>query len=153
MYPSTVEGWEGFALWLVPPAPLAARLAAVIDELAARYGTPRFPPHVTLRSRLREIPPLEELAASLRSLTLRPLRVTAGSSLYQCVFVELAREDPRLPRDPHLSLIYGDLDAATRAEIAATVTVPMEPFPAAALWAVEIVGSADAWPVKQRIAI
>lgn len=41
-------GARGVSLWLMPEGEAGRRLGALIDRLAARLGTPAFPPHVTL---------------------------------------------------------------------------------------------------------
>src|SRR5262245_25437914 len=61
---------ERCSLWLVPAGAPARRLAALIDRLARRCGSPRFEPHVTLLGGLRRGPAsgtaaLERLAAAI----------------------------------------------------------------------------------------
>lgn len=41
---------QSYAIWLVPSKADELALQAIIDELAQRFGTPRFKPHTTLCS-------------------------------------------------------------------------------------------------------
>jgi len=127
----------GTSLWLMPEGALREELSALIRTLAARLGTVPFPPHVTL---LPGIPGPEAdvldgaraLAADLDALPVRPLGVDALEQHFRCLFVRVdsselqdahdraARRFGRAPDpafDPHLSLVYGALDADARAEL------------------------------------
>jgi 2'-5' RNA ligase len=121
---------KGVSLWLLPAGELRDRLSAWIEELARRYRTPVFPPHLTL---LPGIAGQEEdalaragrLASSLEPLAIRLLEVGTSDSFFRCVFLRaelsealqkahlLAREAfpdvPAAPFLPHLSLLYGQL--------------------------------------------
>jgi hypothetical protein len=37
-----------FSLWLLPPEPFVSRYRELIHRLSREYGTPTFPPHLTL---------------------------------------------------------------------------------------------------------
>ena len=126
---------RGFSLWLMPEGESVVRLSALIAELAARLGTPRFPPHVTL------IPGLVgdeadlagrtvELSRRLPSLRVRLGPVEATGDYFRCLYLRAepvaalraahslaaevfgVRDDPDFL--PHLSLVYGNLEAAER---------------------------------------
>ena len=45
---TTDDAAIGSSLWLLPEGAACEELAARIDALALRHGSPRFPPHVTL---------------------------------------------------------------------------------------------------------
>jgi hypothetical protein len=138
------------SLWLVPPEPDRARLRAAIERLA-RLGTPPFAPHLTLLSRLR-LPAADAraralaLADTLRPLPLRLWEVSHSAAFFRCVVLEAEPSSAVLgarraaeqamgvsaaePYRPHLSLVYGDLEAEQRAGLAAEartlLPVPLE---------------------------
>ncbi len=39
---------KGFSLWLMPAGEVVRKLEDIIGNLAGRYGSPKFPPHITL---------------------------------------------------------------------------------------------------------
>jgi hypothetical protein len=58
-----------YSIWAMPEldSPLAARVAALIQELSSQYGTPNFEPHVTVLGGFGEPQGLdEEEVAALR---------------------------------------------------------------------------------------
>lgn len=129
---------RGLSLWLVPEPRACAVLQARILSLAARYGGPRFLPHVTVFAgrfeRDEDLLAVVREAADGEALELTVRGVETGAAFYRSVFVALAGT-PRLQAlsdrvgaraatsdfelDPHLSLFYGALSPARRAEVAA----------------------------------
>jgi 2'-5' RNA ligase len=125
--------------WLVPaPGPERDRLVAVITDLAGGYGGPVFAPHVTLARTVPAVP--DVVAGVLAEVTagVAPFDVTLTEVGYEPVFFralylraepsarltalrEGARRALRLEPapDPHLSLLYADLDEERKPAIAA----------------------------------
>lgn len=125
--------------WLVPaPGPERDLLARVIAGLAAGYGGPVFAPHVTLAG-VTEAEP-DAVAGVLAEVTagVAPFEVTLTGVGWEPVFFrslylraepsarltalrEAARRALRLEPtpDPHLSLLYADLDEDRKPAIAA----------------------------------
>ena len=125
--------------WLVPAlGPERDRLAAVITDLAAGYGGPVFAPHVTLAGVTPAVP--DVVAGVLAEVTagVAPFDVTLTEVGYEPVFfralylraepsarLTALREDARRALrlepapDPHLSLLYADLDEERKPAIAA----------------------------------
>ena len=117
-----------YSLWIVPPGDLGGRLGRVIDDVAARYGTPAFAPHVTLAPNLSgSCEAVVEVAARVAAET-GPFEMTladlaAFDSYYYCVFhpvrapaaleaahAAVCRElesGVAGPYRPHLSIAYG----------------------------------------------
>lgn len=129
---------KGVSLWLMPEGKAREGLAALIGHLGARLGTTAFVPHVTLLPGLSG--PEEEIvdrarviAAELRPLPLAFSEVDGTDTHFRCLFFRIvstpalwdahalaARHFGREPEeafDPHLSLLYGDLDAGRRADL------------------------------------
>lgn len=142
-----------YSLWL-QPAPKSALhhfASAQIEAHAAAHCAHRFAPHVTLLGGVAFESDAAAVAAC-RALALRGLpaprcrvaRAEAGASHYQCVFLRVsdeerlsaahdaAREACTLPAPagshfvPHLSLLYSDVDTATRAKVAACAGEALE---------------------------
>jgi 2'-5' RNA ligase len=127
----------GVSLWLVPPAPVRARLAATVKALAARFGTPRFTPHVTLLPGIRagdqEVRArLRELRRGIPALVIRLEDVLVSDAYFRRLFVRAectaalrqahARAAAAFGREPdpdflpHLSLLYGRVPASSLRE-------------------------------------
>jgi len=127
-----------FSLWLLLPREAHERFQALIAELSARLGTPRFEPHITL---LGGLTGSEEalrrqtraLAAAIEPFEVRLLEAAGLNEYYRCLFVELALSgalqdtheaarqvfDQRLDAGfyPHLSLVYGNLEEKKKENI------------------------------------
>ena len=125
--------------WLVPAqGPERDRLAAVITDLAAGYGGPVFAPHVTLAGVTPAVP--DVVAGVLAEVTagVAPFEVTLTGVGWEPVFFRAlylrAEPSARLTAlreaarralglepapDPHLSLLYADLDEERKPAIAA----------------------------------
>jgi len=114
------------------------RLARCIDGLAARFRTPSFPPHVTLLPGLRGpadtvLAAASDLARETRPFVVRLGGVEGRDEPFRCLYARVeasaalaelhARTVRRLapsfeaPFEPHLSLVYGTLDLATKAAL------------------------------------
>jgi hypothetical protein len=133
---------QGVSLWLVPEGPEAQAIAALAGELSARFGTPTFPPHVTLLGGLAADPEKAvatggELAATLRDFSVRFEGLEHSAEYFRALVVRIAPDllildarrraqmafpsEPVGPFLPHLSLLYGSLPVETRRHLAAEV--------------------------------
>ena len=118
----------GFSLWIVPEGEVRRRLAALIEELARRFGGPVFDPHVTLLAGLpgpaaSVIARAEDVMRGARAFPVRFVGPEKGDSYFRCLYVRLEASSPLLdlhaaarnafgrtdepPFFPHLSLKYG----------------------------------------------
>ncbi len=137
------------AFWLLPADADAEWLRACMRPLAARCGSPAFEPHVTLHVGTRSgdlaiEPLLAALARRAGPLALDCAQTCHSAAYYKALYLRLdanradgpalaglrqalvdALEAAGAPRsdyrfDPHLSLLYGSLDAALREQLAAS---------------------------------
>lgn len=133
---------EEHSIWLLPAAPKAAELQAVVDGLAARFDLARFVPHMTLLGDLSgqtdaTARTLAARCAGFGQISARVTAVARTESHFMSLFLDLDPvPDPEplrraLARDlgqisglksgpfrPHVSLAYG-FDAPTAADLAA----------------------------------
>ena len=125
------------ALWLIPEQRAAEELRRVVEEYAARFGTPRFAPHVTLLSGIEVCSPEDFAAWPASRLTATCQGVSQSHDFYRCVVVEIdpspvmqsLRESAERHFGhrgddswrPHLSLVYGDLQEEVRRRIAGDI--------------------------------
>lgn len=130
-----MAGRTKYSLWLVPDRATGPPLTVIINRLARQHGGPRFEPHVTLLGGLREaradlLAGLYGLAGSMRPLVLYGSVVATSGHYYYAVYLKLKasgafdtgrararrifRAGGTTGRGPHVSLLYGDLEAGTR---------------------------------------
>ncbi len=135
------------SLWLVPEEAARSRLDAVIVELASRLRTPAFRAHVTLLGSVRQeeaqaLEAAQKAARQTPPMRLTLARVVHDPEYYRCVVLE-AEATPELLGAhqrarralgggpdrfrPHLSMVYGRFDEATRRELAVQVERTLEP--------------------------
>ena len=145
---------SSYSLWFAPAQGSSVRavLEREIATQAAKHGTARFEPHVTLLGDLRCAGDAQALGAAEAFARRSPrfrvpfLGVATGATVYQCVLLRCANEGA-LPAAnarmrqvcaelgvrqgeaaagaafaPHLSLLYAPLDDRQRAEAAAEAT-------------------------------
>lgn len=129
---------SSLSLWLLPPPAIRASCQMLIARLAQRLGTPEFEPHVTLAgttlSETEASERVRQLAQQLPPLAIRLAELQSTDAYFRCVYAR-AELSPALrhayttactqlnqtPGDflPHVSLVYGDLDADTRKSLIA----------------------------------
>ena len=132
------------AFWLIPAEPAHSLFQGIINDLSRRFGAPAFEPHLTIhveadRADLAE-PAVEQVARECELVRLKPLEINQSDEFIKTLFVEFGmtaelRHINEIIRDvvgdslkyelkPHLSLLYNKMPAATRRELAASITVP-----------------------------
>jgi 2'-5' RNA ligase len=131
-----MEPAEHYALWLPLPDAVRARMAGLIDGLAARFHAPRFEPHITLLGSIHGAEPeltarCAGLAAGLAPLTVRLSTVGYLDEYFRCLFVRVEPSPPLLRAHetvrqalrpdavlcefmPHVSLLYAHLPAGEK---------------------------------------
>ena len=147
------------AFWLIPSQPERAFLQNLITDLAGRFSSPEFIPHVTIYSCHRSV--LQEELAIMASLagrcplvTLRTDGLAFRDRLTEALFVRLNSAETlewlretmqnELSQasshefDPHVSLLYKFLPASVRASLAGEIKLPMQEICFDQIWAVAI---------------
>jgi len=132
--------------WICPAEPVRSQCVALIAELAGRFDAPVFEPHVTIHSANPGPESPEAMldyvlkGQSCYRLLVRGLEYS--DEFTKTLFVqfepdaELARLSQNLRRastsrldyqlNPHLSLLYKDLDSETKRQLAASIRLPFE---------------------------
>jgi hypothetical protein len=153
-------GGRGVSLWLMPDGEARDRFEALIGRLAVRFGTPPFPPHVTLlpgiegRSEDDVLDATRVLGATLRPFPVRLQALEGRDEPFRCLFARAAADEPllcahraaarafgRAPDPeyfPHLSLVYGtlppDVKAGLGVDLVAEAAVSFEAGSLHAWW-------------------
>jgi 2'-5' RNA ligase len=134
----------GIAYWLVPAEPAQSFFERTIVDLARRYRSPVFDPHVTVHvgpDRAGFVDQLISQAASgCEPVRLEVLEVRHSGEFTKTLFVQFAlnaklrqlnetiRTAAQDPSDyqlkPHLSLLYKKMPILARRQLADSITVP-----------------------------
>jgi 2'-5' RNA ligase len=132
------------AYWLIPSEPARTFFQRIINDLAHRYDAPVFEPHVTVHVGADQDDAtkkaLTEAARQCTLMSLTPLDIEQSDEFIKTLFLqfamsaelrkihdvirEAANDSSQYELKPHLSLVYKDLAATTRNELAASITVP-----------------------------
>jgi 2'-5' RNA ligase len=133
------------AYWLIPSEPAHSFFQRMINDLARRCDAPVFEPHVTIHVGAdRADAAKNALGAAAREcklIGLKPLGIDQSNEFIKTLFVQFgtsaelrkingiirqaANDLSHYQLKPHLSLLYKNLAAATRRELAASVNVPL----------------------------
>jgi 2'-5' RNA ligase len=117
----------------------------MINDLARRYDAPVFEPHVTIHLGADRADSAEKalgaVASECKLIGLTPLRIDESDEFIKTLFVQFAmsaelrqindiireatNDSSHYQLKPHLSLLYRNLAAATRRELAASINVPL----------------------------
>ena len=132
------------AYWLIPGEPAHSFFQRIINDLARRYDAPVFEPHVTIHVGADRPDAAEnalgDAARECKRIGLTPLGIDQSDEFIKTLFVqfvmsaelrkmndiirEVANDSSQYELKPHLSLLYKNLTAATRRELAASINVP-----------------------------
>jgi 2'-5' RNA ligase len=161
------------AYWLIPSEPAHSFFQRIINDLARRYDASVFEPHVTVhvgadQGRAAE-KALGEAARQCKLIGLTPLGIDESDEFIKTLFVqfamsaqlrqindiirEAANDSSQYELKPHLSLLYKNLAAATRSDLAASINVPFSEVTFDAIKAVRCVSptgsgaDVEAWHV------
>ncbi len=143
---------EKVTAWIQSDSSTQAAFQSEIDRLAEKYSTPTFEPHLTLVSGFMSEPAefarsVEEIVSAVQLPTLACTRIGISTTPFQCVFARI-QEAPELLelylllRDrlktneqgffmPHVSLMYNVASIQERWNIASSIALPQQTYPAA----------------------
>lgn len=164
-----------YSLWLEPDGVAADALHAIIDRLAAEHGGPCFRPHLTLLGGIETteaavVAGAARLAATLAPLTLQLDDFGATETYFQALFATArpttallaARaaaeatfpEAPSTTYIPHVSLLYGHPEPATKQAIVDALRGTLPPSFVARILTVNTSGpDVAAWRSPLRTAL
>jgi len=128
------------SLWIPPSGDALDRIQKLIHVAHRRGGGPHLRPHVTLltgieRSRASAELKLKHLAARIKPFAIELGRIEWRNDYFRCLYAtvtsspelaeaqraahEVFEMNPPVPYEPHLSLLYGNIDEALKKELAA----------------------------------
>jgi 2'-5' RNA ligase len=151
------------AYWLIPSEPAHSFFQRIINDLARRYDAPVFEPHVTFHVGADRTDAaknaLGDAARECKLIGLTSLGIDQSDEFIKTLFVqfamsaelrkindmirEAANDWSRYELKPHLSLLYKNLAAPTRRELAASINVPFSEVTFDAIKAVRCVSPAE----------
>jgi 2'-5' RNA ligase len=158
-----VTGQTVIAYWLIPSERAHSFFQRIINDLARRCDAPIFEPHVTIHVGADRADAaktaLEDAARECKLIGLTPLGIDQSDEFIKTLFVQFAmnaelRKINGIIRDtandssqyelkPHLSLLYKNLAAETRCELAASIDVSFSEVTFDAIKAVRCVSPAE----------
>ena len=133
------------AYWLIPAEPAHSFFHTIIGDLARRYDAPVFEPHVTVHAGADRVDlthqALAEFTRECTLVKLKPLGIDQSDEFVKTLFVQFAltpelrkvnesirhaaNQPSEYELEPHLSLLYKNLPAVTRRELATSIKVPL----------------------------
>lgn len=132
------------AYWLIPAEPAHSFFEQIIYNLSRRYNAPIFEPHVTVHVGADQAgaaaKALEAAASEYKLVRQTLLGIDQSDEFIKTLFVKFAmnaelqkingiirraaNDSSQYELKPHLSLLYKDLPAVGRSELAASMTLP-----------------------------
>lgn len=130
------------AYWLVPAKPERELFSDVIRILAKEMKAPRFEPHVTIFVAPEDGQSPKKILAKIKAspIHLSVRGVGTSPEFPKTLFVRLGsnsslerlagalrratKSSAKVPRDPHVSLVYKNLPASTRRKLTSLVKLP-----------------------------
>lgn len=151
------------AYWLIPSEPAHNFFQRTINDLADRYDAPVFEPHVTIHVGAYRADAannaLGDAARECKLIGLTSLGIDQSDEFIKALFVrfamsaelrktndiirQAANDSSQYELNPHLSLLYKNLAAPTRRELAASINVPFSEVTFDAIKAVRCVSPTE----------
>ena len=151
------------AYWLIPSEPAHSFFQRIINDLARRYDAPVFEPHVTVHVGADQADAAEKALGKVTSecklIRQTPLGIDQSDEFIKTLFVQFAmsaelgkingiirdaaNDSSHYELKPHLSLLYKNLPAASRRELAASINVPFSEVTFDAIKAVRCVSPTE----------
>jgi 2'-5' RNA ligase len=151
------------AYWLIPSEPAHSFFQRIINDLARRYDAPVFEPHVTVHVGVDQgdaaANALKKAASESELVRLASLGIDQSDEFIKTLFVQFAmtaelgkinsvirhaaNDSSQYELKPHLSLLYKNLPAASRSELAASITLPFSEVTFGAIKAIRCVSPTE----------
>ena len=151
------------AYWLIPSEPTHSFFQATIADLAHRWDAPLFEPHVTIHVGADRADAAKETVGKVarqgKRIGLTPLGIDHSDEFIKTLFVQFAmdvelrkineiirnaaHDSVEYKLNPHLSLLYKNLAAVARRELAASTNVPLSEVTFEAIKAVRCVSPTE----------
>jgi len=161
------------AYWLIPAEPAHSFFQRIINDLVRRYDAPVFEPHVTIHVGADRADSaknaLGHAGRKCKRFGLTPLGTDQSDEFIKTLFVQFAmsvelrktddiiraavNDSLQYELNPHLSLLYKNLAATARRELAASISIPLSGVSFDAIKAVRCISPAqsradvEAWHV------
>jgi len=127
---------ENYSLWFMPTGKIYHKYKNIIKDLAKKYNSPTFEPHVTLIGNIKDKDVFEKtslLSKKIKPITIKIIKASYMFDYYRCVLalaepnkeiMEAAKTARELFTDynkreyiPHLSLLYGNFSEEIKQKI------------------------------------
>ena len=151
------------AYWLIPSERAHSFFQRIINDLARRCDAPAFEPHVTIYVGADRADAaknaLGDATRECKLIGLTPLGIDQSDEFIKTLFLQFAmsaelrkindiipqaaNDSSQYELNPHLSLLYKNLAAPTRRELAASINVPFSEVTFDAIKAVRCVSPAE----------
>ena len=151
------------AYWLIPSEPAHSFFQRIVNDLARRYDAPVFEPHVTIYVGADRADAaknaLGDATRECKLIGLTQFGIDQSAQFIKTLFVQfdmsaelrkisdmirdVANDSSQYELNPHLSLLYKNLAAPTRRELAASINVPFSEVTFDAIKAVRCVSHAE----------
>ncbi|WP_100182199.1 hypothetical protein [Candidatus Nitrosotenuis aquarius] len=122
-----------YSIWLVPSYGDKKYLNKIVNDLAKKYGAPKFSAHITVYSGITSLRKAKAAVQNLDSCKIKVCKTGIGQSnyLWKTIFVKI-KKDKNLGKIhktlhavlgtkydfvPHISLIYKNMDYSTKRKI------------------------------------
>jgi 2'-5' RNA ligase len=161
------------AYWLIPAEPAHRFFQRLIEDLARRHDAPHFEPHLTIHVGGNYLvaaeKALSKAARECQPINLKVIEINHSDEFVKTLFVQFApnrklrqlhqtirnaaQDSSRYELKPHLSLLYKDMPAVARCELAHSINVSFSEVTFDALKAVRCISptrsraDVEAWRV------
>lgn len=138
-----------YSIWITLPDAARSRLTKIVNDLSKKYGGPTFEPHMTIVVNTNDtlenvVSKTKSIAKNTKAFELELGNIDYSTTYFQCVFVRAKTSVPLINLAtkakekfdissfymPHISLMYGNLDAEEKDKIARSIKLSTLKFKA-----------------------
>ena len=166
---------KGYSIWLTPDKQAGRELVGIIASLSQHFGSPVFPPHVTLLGEIEDtreniLPGFKGLSISFTDLVLQPEAIEWQPVYFRALYYKIYESEDlmalnRKARElfggqetvtfyPHLSLLYSLATAPEKQTALNEFKVPFpDPIKISHIELVKTQGKVNDWKLIERISL